>query len=120
VLNDLQKIKESRGIPTAKALIKLADIYYSQDMFMKHAFLTVSSQLQLEALCAGMSRVYTTNPSFRAEHSVSNRHLASFTHIEYELAWVDQEQLMNFSEDFVKYCLTEYVLTIFCPNCTCF
>ncbi len=104
-ITNLHKTDYIKDIPQTKD----GKIDYSQDMFMKHAFLTVSSQLQLEALCAGMSRVYTTNPSFRAEHSVSNRHLASFTHIEYEIAWVDQEQLMNFSEDFVKYCFN-YIL----------
>jgi asparaginyl-tRNA synthetase len=40
---------------------------------------------------------------------MSNRHLASFTHIEYELAWIDHHDLMNFTEDYVKYCF-KYVL----------
>ena len=47
---------------------------YSNDFFKKHAYLTVSSQLQLEALCAGMAKVYTTNPSFRSEKSHTTRH----------------------------------------------
>ncbi len=104
-ITNLHKTEHIRDIPQTKD----GKIDYSADMFCKHAFLTVSSQLQLEALCSGLSRVYTTNPSFRAEHSMSNRHLASFTHIEYELAWIDHNDLMNFTEDYVKYCF-KYVL----------
>lgn len=104
-ITNLHKTEYIKDIPQTKD----GKIDYQSDMFQKHAFLTVSSQLQLEALCSGLSRVYTTNPSFRAEHSVSNRHLASFTHIEYELAWINHNDLMNFTEDYVKYCFA-YVL----------
>ena len=104
-ITNLHKTDYVRDIPQTKD----GKIDYQSDMFQKHSFLTVSSQLQLEALCSGLSRVYTTNPSFRAEHSVSNRHLASFTHIEYELAWINHDDLMNFTEDYVKYCFA-YVL----------
>jgi asparaginyl-tRNA synthetase len=92
-ITNLHKTDNICDIPQTKD----GKIDYNSDMFCKHAFLTVSSQLQLEALCSGLSRVYTTNPSFRAEHSMSNRHLASFTHIEYELAWIDHRDLMNFT-----------------------
>ncbi len=75
---------------------------YADDFFGKQAFLTVSSQLQLEALCAGLSRVYTLNPSFRAEKSKTKRHLGCFTHLEWEIAFIDINQLMDFSELLVK------------------
>ena len=89
---------------------------YKNDFFEKQAFLTVSSQLQLEALSAGLSRVYTLNPSFRAEKSKTKRHLACFTHLEWEIAFIDINDLMNFSEGLFKYvvgttlldCNTEY------------
>jgi asparaginyl-tRNA synthetase len=76
---------------------------YKNDFFEKQAFLTVSSQLQLEALAAGLSRVYTLNPSFRAEKSKTKRHLACFTHLEWEIAFIDINDLMNFSEGLLKY-----------------
>lgn len=90
---------------------------YKNDFFEKQAFLTVSSQLQLEALCAGLSRVYTLNPSFRAEKSNTKRHLACFTHLEWEIAFINLEQLMDFSENLIKYvikhtlddCSLEYI-----------
>jgi asparaginyl-tRNA synthetase len=83
---------------------------YEQDFFRKQAFLTVSSQLQLEALVSGLSRVYTLNPSFRAEKSKTKRHLGCFTHLEWEIAFIDINQLMDFSESLIKY-VVEQTLT---------
>jgi asparaginyl-tRNA synthetase len=80
---------------------------YKQDFFRKQAYLTVSSQLQLEALTAGLSRVYTLNPSFRAEKSRTKRHLGCFTHLEWEIAFIDISQLMDFSEGLIKYVISE-------------
>ena len=73
-----------------------------EDFFNKNAYLTVSSQLQLEALCSGLGRCYTTNPSFRAEKSDTCRHLASFTHIEYELSFCGLTELLDISENMIK------------------
>ena len=81
--------------------------YYKNDFFHKQAYLTVSSQLQLEALSAGLSRVYTLNPSFRAEKSRTKRHLGCFTHLEWEIAFIDISQLMDFSEALIKYVISQ-------------
>lgn len=83
---------------------KHKDLHWKDDFFGKQAFLTVSSQLQLEALCSGLGAVYTTNPSFRAEPSKTKRHLGCFTHVEWELAFIELEDLMDFSEEFVTFC----------------
>jgi asparaginyl-tRNA synthetase len=79
-------------------------IDFSKDFFGKQVGLTVSSQLQLEAICAGMGSVYTMNPSFRAEKSKTKRHLACFTHLEWELPFIELSDLMDFSEELVTYC----------------
>ena len=79
------------------------NVDFSKDFFRKQAYLTVSSQLHLEALCSGMGKVYTMNPSFRAEPSQTNRHVACFTHVEWELAFIDFTQLLDFNEDIIKY-----------------
>lgn len=96
------KFEEKNSQPdTDIKLMSKSDIY-KDDFFHKHAFLTVSSQLQLEALTVGLSRVYTLNPSFRAERSRTKRHLGCFTHLEWEIAFIDISQLMDFSEALVK------------------
>jgi len=84
-------------------------IDYSRDFFEKHAFLTVSSQLQLELLCAGLSKVWTSNKSFRSEKSKTTRHLAEFEHIEWEFAWTGLQDLMDIAEQYTQFCF-QYVL----------
>jgi len=89
---------------TLPMLKNLNEIDYSKDFFEKHAFLTVSSQLQLELLCAGLSKVWTSNKSFRSEKSKTSRHLAEFEHIEWEFAWTSLGDLMDIAEHYTQYC----------------
>ena len=51
---------------------------FAQDFFGREAFLTVSGQLNVEAYCLALTKVYTFGPTFRAENSNTNRHLAEF------------------------------------------
>jgi asparaginyl-tRNA synthetase len=67
--------------------------------------LTVSSQLPLEAAILAFRQVYTCQKSFRAEKSDTNKHLAEFLHVEYEGAFITLDQLLSFTERFVKYVL---------------
>jgi asparaginyl-tRNA synthetase len=76
---------------------------WKTDHFGRRAFLTVSSQLHLEALCCGIGNVYTTNKSFRSEHSTTNKHLSEFVHLEVEMAFNTFNDLMDHSEEFIKY-----------------
>lgn len=65
--------------------------------------LTVSSQLPLEATICGFRQVYTSQKSFRAEKSDTNKHLAEFLHVEYEGAFHTLESLVAQAERFVKF-----------------
>ena len=84
------------------------EIDWRQDFFRNDlpCRLTVSSQLQLEALTPGVLHVYTTNPSYRAEKSTTTRHLASFTHVEAELSFIEFKDLMDFEEEYVVFCIS--------------
>jgi asparaginyl-tRNA synthetase len=64
-------------------------IDFTQDFFGREAFLTVSGQLNVEAYCLALSKVYTFGPTFRAENSNTSRHLAEFWMIEPEIAFAD-------------------------------
>jgi asparaginyl-tRNA synthetase len=76
---------------------------FSRDFFGKEAFLTVSGQLNVEAYCLALSKVYTFGPTFRAENSNTPRHLAEFWMIEPEVAFADLDEIATLSEDFLKY-----------------
>ncbi len=60
------------------------NVDFSKDFFGRETFLTVSGQLNIEAYCLAMSKVYTFGPTFRAENSNTSRHLAEFWMVEPE------------------------------------
>ncbi|MDP2315089.1 MAG: asparagine--tRNA ligase [Pseudomonadota bacterium] len=76
---------------------------FSQDFFGKPAHLTVSGQLNVEAYCLAMSKVYTFGPTFRAENSQTRRHLAEFWMIEPEIAFADLAADAQLAGEFLKY-----------------
>ena len=65
------------------------NIDFSKDFFAKETNLTVSGQLEAEAMALGMGKVYTFGPTFRAENSNTSRHLAEFWMIEPEMAFYE-------------------------------
>ncbi len=79
---------------------------YSEDFFGREAHLTVSGQLNVEAYCLAMSRVYTFGPTFRAENSNTARHLAEFWMIEPEIAFADLSDDADLAEALLKYVFT--------------
>ena len=76
---------------------------FERDFFGKETFLTVSGQLNVEAYCLALSKVYTFGPTFRAENSNTTRHLAEFWMVEPEIAFADLLETAGVAEDFLKY-----------------
>ena len=79
---------------------------FSEDFFGREAHLTVSGQLNLEAYCLAMSKVYSFGPTFRAENSNTARHLAEFWMIEPEIAFADLSDLADLAEALLKAAFT--------------
>ena len=79
------------------------EIDYSKDFFGQESFLTVSGQLNVEAYCMAMSKVYTFGPTFRAENSNTSRHLAEFWMVEPEIAFADLSQDADLAEAMMRY-----------------
>lgn len=74
-----------------------------EEFFDKPTYLTVSTQLHLEALASALSRVYTMSPVFRAEPSQTHRHASEFSMLEAELSFCnDLEDVMSFVERSLK------------------
>ncbi len=80
-------------------------ILYDDDFFGEQTSLTVSGQLEGELGATALGAIYTFGPTFRAENSNTPRHLAEFWMVEPEVAFIDQEELMDLEEDFIKYCV---------------
>lgn len=78
-------------------------IDFSQDFFGRETFLTVSGQLNVEAYCLAMSKVYTFGPTFRAENSNTSRHLAEFWMIEPEIAFANLQDIATLSQELLQF-----------------
>jgi asparaginyl-tRNA synthetase len=78
---------------------------WAQDFFGREAFLTVSGQLNVEAYCLALTRVYTFGPTFRAEKSNTSRHLAEFWMIEPEIAFAGLSEDADLAEALLKFTL---------------
>ncbi len=78
-------------------------IDYSKDFFGKETYLTVSGQLNAEAMACALSDVYTFGPTFRAENSNTSRHLAEFWMMEPEMAFCDLKGDMDLAEAYIKF-----------------
>lgn len=78
-------------------------IDFTKDFFGRETFLTVSGQLNVEAYCLAMSKVYTFGPTFRAENSNTSRHLAEFWMVEPELAFANLHDICELSQNMLQY-----------------
>ncbi|CVK98184.1 related to asn-tRNA synthetase, mitochondrial [Fusarium proliferatum] len=71
----------------------------ADEFFRDPKYLTVSSQLHLEALAQALGNVWTLSPTFRAEQSDTSRHLSEFYMLEAEMSFVgDMEEVMNLTQ----------------------
>ncbi|MFT4519357.1 MAG: asparaginyl-tRNA synthetase, partial [Halioglobus sp.] len=82
------------------------DVDFAQDFFAGESFLSVSGQLEVEAYCLAMSKVYTFGPTFRAENSNTSRHLAEFWMVEPEIAFADLQDDADLAESMLKHVIT--------------
>jgi asparaginyl-tRNA synthetase len=76
---------------------------FAHDFFGRETFLTVSGQLNVEAYCLALTKVYTFGPTFRAENSNTSRHLAEFWMIEPEIAFADLADDATLAEALLKF-----------------
>jgi asparaginyl-tRNA synthetase len=79
------------------------DVDFGQDFFGRETHLTVSGQLDIEAYCLAMMKVYSFGPTFRAENSNTARHLAEFWMVEPEIAFADLSDNADLAEACLRY-----------------
>jgi len=76
---------------------------FGDDFFGRKVGLTVSGQLNAEAMAMAFRNVYTFGPTFRAENSNTARHAAEFWMLEPEIAFAGLSDNMDLAEEMVKY-----------------
>ena len=70
--------------------------------FGEPKFLTVSSQLHLEAFVHEHPKVWTLSPTFRAEKSDTPRHVSEFWMLEVEVRTESLQDVMDIVEDMIR------------------
>ncbi|GBC74767.1 Aspartate--tRNA(Asp/Asn) ligase [archaeon HR06] len=78
---------------------------FKVEYFDRVAYLAQSPQLYKEQLTASLERVFEISDFFRAEKSHTRRHLSQFTSVDIEVAYCDEEDVMNFLENVVINCI---------------
>ncbi len=86
----------------------MLDKVNGDEFFNKKASLTVTGQLHAEAYAQSFKKVYTFGPTFRAEESHTNRHMAEFWMVEPEIAFADINQIMSIMEAMLKAVIENY------------
>jgi len=89
------------NIPTE--LINPNKIDFHKDFFGNPVYLTVSNQLHLECFAHGLNQVYTMTQATRGEPSVSTKHLANFSMLEWEFCFGDLNKNIDIAENLIKY-----------------
>jgi len=80
---------------------------FKVDYFDKKLYLAQTWQLHAEPGIFALEKIFTIQPSFRAEKSKTTRHLSEFWHAEMEAAWEDFEYLQDDGEELIKNVLAE-------------
>lgn len=89
--------------PKNPPLTEDGNVDFNEDFFGKASFLTVSGQLNGEAFAQAYRNIYTFGPTFRSEHSNTQRHAAEFWMIEPEIAFAGINEAMDLAEAMLKH-----------------
>ena len=98
-------ILTSNDCEGAGETFNISNILGEEPFFGKNVNLTVSGQLHGETYASALGDIYTFGPTFRAENSNTSRHLAEFWMIEPEMCFINLNDLMDITEDYIKYCI---------------
>ena len=80
---------------------------FKVDYFGTPLFLAQSWQLHAEPGIFALEKIFTIQPSFRAEKSKTSRHLTEYWHAEMEVAWENFEYLQDDAEQMIKHVISK-------------
>jgi len=76
---------------------------FEVNYFGKKVYLAQTWQLHAETAMFALEKIYCIAPSFRAEKSVTSRHLTEYWHAEMEVAWCNFKELQGHAESLMKH-----------------
>lgn len=76
---------------------------FEVNYFEKKVYLAQTWQLHAETAMFALEKIYCIAPSFRAEKSVTSRHLTEYWHAEMEVAWCNFKELQGHAESLMKH-----------------
>ena len=75
----------------------------SEEFFSSPTYLTVSGQLNVEAMALVYKNVYCFGPTFRAEKSHTTKHISEFYMLEPEMAFTDLNGIIELAYKYLKW-----------------
>ncbi len=92
-----------------KAGVESGAELFELNYFGGKAFLSQSPQIYKQMMVvAGFEKVYDIGTVFRAEKSLTTRHLTEFTGVDFEMGFINSEHdVMNVIEDYMKFVITK-------------
>ncbi|KAE8685289.1 Asparagine--tRNA ligase [Hibiscus syriacus] len=111
--NELAQQIEAREKSKPVTAVKPGSVNFNEDFFGGQNYLTVSGRLHLESYACAIGHVYSFGPRFRADKTVSPRHVAEMWTVEVEMAFSQLEDAMKCAEDYFKF-LCRWILV----NCS--
>ncbi|XVF81274.1 hypothetical protein PTKIN_Ptkin15bG0142600 [Pterospermum kingtungense] len=111
--NELAQQIEAREKSKSVTAVKADLVNFNEDFFGCPSYLTVSGRLHLESCACALGHVYSFGPRFRADKTVSPKHVAEMWTVEVEMAFSQLEDAMKCAEDYFKF-LCRWVL----DNCS--
>ncbi|XP_012490912.1 asparagine--tRNA ligase, cytoplasmic 2 [Gossypium raimondii] len=111
--NELAQQIETREKSKPVTAVKPDLVSFNADFFGRQIYLTVSGRLHLESYACALGHVYSFGPRFRADKTVSAKHVAEMWTVEAEMAFAQLEDAMKCAEDCFKF-LCRWIL----DNCS--
>lgn len=79
------------------------NVTFEVKYFNKKVYLTQGFHAYAEAIIPSLGSVYTIAPSFRAEKSMTKRHLTEYWQIEGEAPWCDLQEILRVQEGLITH-----------------
>ncbi|XVF32084.1 hypothetical protein REPUB_Repub17cG0051500 [Reevesia pubescens] len=101
--NELAHQIEAREKSKPVTAVKPDLVNFNEDFFGCQSYLTVSGRLHLESYACALGHVYSFGPRFKADKTVSAKHVAEMWTVEVEMAFSQLGDSMKCADDYFKF-----------------